>query len=133
MTAQAQRFGDDILLHECDKAYSIKTKISVADNGWIYVLMSKYGHPTERDEFKIYRSIDGGKNFEAIFSGQFLEDFRQVGMDLVVTGNDPSNITIWFVHACNNTETEEARVTLYKINVMNVITCYKTIMITQYQ
>lgn len=61
---QAQRFADDILLHECDSEYRIEPQISVADNGWIYVMMNKYSESSA--ETRIYRSTDGGVTFQQI-------------------------------------------------------------------
>ena len=116
MTAQAQRFADDILLHECNRGYSIKPKISVADNGWIYVLMNKCEHSTEKDEIAFFCSKDGGITFEKIFNWNFIDGTSQAGMDFVVTGNDASNIAIWFVYALNKAETQTAEVYVIKFN-----------------
>ena len=125
MTAQSQRFADDILLHECDGAFWAKPKISVADNGWIYVLMNKYGHPTEQDSVVIYCSTDGGETFEKINNFNLSDDYKQGGFDLVVTGNEPSNISIWLLGAVNNTVTGDAGVYLYQLNadasVFNIV------------
>ncbi len=115
-SAQAQRFGSDIVLHECNGNFWAKPKISVAGNGWIYVLMNKYGHPTENDETRIYRSKNGGVAFEQIYHGVTPEDWRQGGRDLVVTGDTPSNITIWYVFADNNSTTEKTIIRLAKMD-----------------
>ncbi len=115
-SAQAQRFGRDIVLHECNGEFWAKPKISVADNGWIYVLMNKYGHSTENDETRIYRSKDGGVTFGQIYYGVTPEDWRQGGRDLVVTGDIPSDITIWYVFADNNSTTEKTIIRLAKMD-----------------
>ncbi len=115
-SAQAQKFGDDIVIHECHGDFWAKPKISVADNGWIYVLMNKYGHPTEKDETRIFRSKDGGVTFGQIYYGVTPEDWRQGGRDLVVTGDIPSDITIWYVFADNNSTTEKTIIRLAKMD-----------------
>ena len=116
MTAQSQRFADDILLHECDGVFWAKPKISVDDNGWIYVLKNQYGDLTVKDSITIYCSKDGGVSFEKIFNSNFILDKRQAGLDLVVTGNDPSNIILWLAYACNDEVTGEAVLALLKFD-----------------
>ncbi len=115
-SAQAQKFGDDIVLHECSGDFWAKPKISVADNGWIYVLMNKYGHPDEKDETRFYRSTDGGLTFQQIASGTTPAGIRQGGRDLVVTGDDPSNIAIWYVLADNEEASQKTNVFLIKMD-----------------
>lgn len=115
-SAQAQRFGSDIVLHECNGDFWAKPKISVAGNGWIYVLMNKYGHPTENDETRIYRSTDGGLTFQQIASGTTPAGIRQGGRDLVVTGDNPSNIAIWYVLADNEEASQKTNVFLIKMD-----------------
>lgn len=115
-SAGAQKFGNDIVIHECAGIYWAKPKISVADNGWIYVLMNKYGHPSENDETRIYRSTDGGVTFSQIMHGITPSDKKQGGRDIVVTGDNASNIKLWYVYADNNTATGEAHVFLIKMD-----------------
>ncbi|MDD3738689.1 MAG: T9SS type A sorting domain-containing protein [Lentimicrobiaceae bacterium] len=115
-SASAQRFGSDIVLHECTGDYWAKPKISVADNGWIYVMMNKYGHPTEKDMRIFYRSTDGGVTFQEISSAQTASGFKNAGRDFVVTGNDPSNISIWYLYAVNNTAAQSTSVYLKKMD-----------------
>lgn len=113
-SAGAQKFGDDILLHECSSNYWIKPKISVADNGWIYVLMNKYG--SGQDETRIYRSTNGGATFSQIMHGITPSGSEQGGRDIVVTGDNPSNMNLWYVFADNNTTTGTAQVSLMKMD-----------------
>ena len=115
-SAQAQRFGDDIVLHECNGAFWAKPKISVAGNGWIYVLMNKYGHSTENDETRIFRSKDGGATFQQVYFGTTPSDRKQGGRDLVVTGDNESNINIWYLYADNITATNETIIYLIKMD-----------------
>jgi len=123
-SAQAQRFGDDILLHECGSEYRIEPKISVADNGWIYVLMNKYSESNA--ETRIYRSIDGGATFQQIMYQVIPSGNTQGGCDFVVTGNNESNIKIWYVYATNNTATGVAHVNLKRMDAdgANATTVY---------
>ncbi|NLL27397.1 MAG: T9SS type A sorting domain-containing protein [Bacteroidales bacterium] len=116
INAQTQKFNKDVVLHECDGGFSIKPEISVADNGWIYVLMNKYNHPSENDETRIYRSKDGGITFEQIWQKTNATDVKQGGRDFVVTGNDPSNITIWYVYADNDTQSGSTFVEILKMD-----------------
>lgn len=113
-SAQAQRFGDDILLHECGSEFRIEPKISVADNGWIYVLMNK--HSESSAETRIYRSIDGGATFEQIMYQDLPSGTTQGGRDFVVTGDNASNIKLWYVYADNNTATGVAHVYLKRMD-----------------
>lgn len=115
-SAQAQKFGGDIVLHECGGAFWAKPKISVAGNGWIYVLMNKYGHPDEKDETRFYRSTDGGLTFQQIASGTTPAGTRQGGRDFVVTGDNPSNIAIWYVLADNEEASQKTNVFLIKMD-----------------
>ncbi|MDD3738690.1 MAG: T9SS type A sorting domain-containing protein [Lentimicrobiaceae bacterium] len=115
-TASAQKFGSDVVLHECSGDYRIQPKISVADNGWIYVLMNKYDHPTEKDETRIYRSKDGGANFEQIYHGITPTGIKQGGRDFVVTGSNESDINIWYLYADNNMTIQKTSLYLVKMD-----------------
>ncbi|HNY63473.1 MAG TPA: T9SS type A sorting domain-containing protein [Bacteroidales bacterium] len=115
-SAQAQKFGDDVLIHECAGNFWAKPKISVADNGWIYVLMNKYGHPSENDETRIYRSTDGGVTFDQILYSVTPLGWKQSGRDIVVTGDNPSNMNLWFVRAENETATQKTYIVLMKMD-----------------
>lgn len=115
-SAQAQRFGDDIVLHECSGAFWTKPKISVAGNGWIYVLMNKYGHPTELDETRIFCSKDGGLTFQQVYSGMTPSEYFQGGRDLVVTGDNESNIQMWYVYSDNNKNTNATTINLIRMD-----------------
>lgn len=111
-SASAQKFGDDVIIYECIGS-SVKYNISVAGNGWIYVMMYESNYPYQYGQTRIYRSIDGGINFQQIFS----ENNNNVAFDFVVTGNTESDIAIWYVYAENRkTPSSNTTVYLYKMD-----------------
>ncbi len=92
MKAQA-RYGEDVLIKEYGS--EVKTQISVADNGNIYVLASI------ENEFDFWVSYDEGATYQLLqhYSGPSMYD-----IDMVVTGNNASNIKIWFAIAYKDDE-----------------------------
>lgn len=117
-SAKAQRntrYGDDLLLYSISEDpdyYEALPKISVADNGWIYVLLHAYGE--EESGWKLYRSKDGGASFAKLktfvtYSEWFLKD-----VDFVVTGGSESDIALWVLTAYNKKDKSVSGVWLSK-------------------
>ncbi len=92
MKAQA-RYGEDVLIKEYGS--EVKTQISVADKGNIYVLASI------ENEFDFWVSYDEGATYQLLkhYFGSPMYD-----MDMVVSGEDAGDIKIWFAIAYKNDE-----------------------------
>src|SRR5210317_2011387 len=76
---------------------SKKCVVSVAENGWIY-LLHHYNSSLTTDEngWKIYCSEDGGMNFEEKEHIQYSSYvLRLESTDMVVAGDDAGNIRVF--------------------------------------
>jgi hypothetical protein len=97
-------FGTDVVVIDSAAFTYAKSEISVADNGYIYMLVRfNYNIPDyNTNGCMIWRSTDGGLNFNNVFWLYYLtEDYILADIDFVVTGNDPSNIRIWVAEVTN--------------------------------
>jgi len=93
--------GTDVCVTPNDTFSTVKTEISVAKNGWIYVLAegTKY---SGQQEWRVYRSVDGGTTFASVCSwGYNVSDYQLKDADLEVTGDNASNINIWVAELSN--------------------------------
>jgi len=82
---------------------SEKCVVSVAENGWIY-LLHHYNSSLTTDEngWKIYLSEDGGLNFiEKAHIEYSSFTTNVVSTDMVVAGDDPSNIKVYVAELTN--------------------------------
>ena len=109
---------------------SEKCVVSVAENGWIY-LLHHYNSSLTTDEngWKIYCSVDGGLNFvekEHIQYSSFV--LRLVSADMVVAGDDPGNIRVFVAELTNAGEAawEEGSFRIYEYDGAETKVIYET-------
>ena len=76
---------------------SEKCVVSVAENGWIYLLHHyNSSFTTDENGWKLYLSEDGGLNFEEKVHIQYsVFNIEVVSTDMIVAGNDPANIKVY--------------------------------------
>ncbi len=93
---QSPVFGVDVqLFNEPDCKYA-SSCVKVADNGWIFVMTSK--NYSDYQKAEIYKSVDNGVTFEPLAYASYSNSLvYMTDADMVVTGNDPTNIKIWVV------------------------------------
>lgn len=114
--AQAQTMGGgDVKVFDYKNNPAIKTKMSVADNGWIY-LMAHGKHESGETEVRVFRSKDDGVTFQELThwtrsSYWFFQDF-----DIIVTGKDESDIRFWSVELLNDPAGNRSVLSVFKRN-----------------
>ncbi|MGB4654407.1 MAG: T9SS type A sorting domain-containing protein [Bacteroidales bacterium] len=95
ISAKAQNIGgQDVVVSEMDYMYHAYSKISIANNGWIYILVDKKTSSDSRLE--LHRSKDNGATYQRLKEWQHIGGtWEYTDADLVVTGNNQSNIVVW--------------------------------------
>ncbi|MDD3738478.1 MAG: secretion protein, partial [Lentimicrobiaceae bacterium] len=87
ISVKAQNIGgQDIVISEMDYYYWAYSKVSIADNGWIYILVDKK-HAYE-SKLELHRSKDNGVTYQRLKEWQHIGGtWEYTDADLVVTGN----------------------------------------------
>ncbi len=122
--------GQDVNILGKEKKFEMRPKISIANNGWIYILSTyRDGDNTYTGAtgYEVKRSKDGGKTYSVVLSkgnnaGWILND-----IDMVVTGSKETNINIWIaIVAKCTTGNKQGDVTInrYDANGKNLKSVY---------
>ncbi|NLO71099.1 MAG: T9SS type A sorting domain-containing protein [Porphyromonadaceae bacterium] len=88
----------------------VNSKISVAENGWIYLMTytsNQYATSEGNNGFlKILVSYDEGKKYDLLIQWDYVHVTEKlVDADLVITGKDANDIRIWIITAKRKTPT----------------------------
>ncbi|ATS04192.1 TapA/TapC family T9SS-dependent outer membrane protein [Porphyromonas gingivalis] len=125
--AQAQTMGgDDVKVVQYNQEKLVQTRMSVADNGWIYV-MTHSGYDTGNSNVKIFRSKDQGATYQKLRDWDPSDDYQFQDFDIVVTGKNESDIKIWSVELMNKPGGYKSRVAVFSrdANAQNAKLVYK--------
>jgi hypothetical protein len=98
----APGYGSDVQIFNYADCFNATSRVSVALNGWIYVLTQisapSYGYRA----WRVFRSINNGEYFTELCQWEFYNDsWLLQDADMVVTGDDPSNINVWVAEIAN--------------------------------
>ncbi|KGO02842.1 secretion protein [Porphyromonas gulae] len=111
--AQAQTMGgDDVKVIQYDQETLVQTRMSVADNGWIYV-MTHSGRDTGNSNVKIFRSKDNGATYQKLRDWDPSDDYLFQDFDIIVTGKTESDIKVWSVEIMNKPGEYKSRVAVF--------------------
>lgn len=100
---QAPVYGADVQVFSYFDCMHATSKVSVADNGWIYVIAIVEAPGSSYQAWRVWRSIDEGITFEFVCNWAYnTTDYILTDVDMVVTGNDPTNINLWVGELCNS-------------------------------
>lgn len=100
---QAPVYGADVQIYSYFDCMHSTSKVSVADNGWIYVISLVEAPSIAYQAWRVFRSIDEGITFFYMCDwAYYTTDYILKDVDMVVTGNDPTNINIWVAEISNS-------------------------------
>ncbi|NLL27396.1 MAG: T9SS type A sorting domain-containing protein [Bacteroidales bacterium] len=115
ISAQAQDIGgDDILISEISSEDAGFPKISVADNGWIYILTYTYCSAAPYTSLMLHCSKDDGVTYQKLKEWKLSVNITYSDADMVVTGNSEANINVWIAFAVNNSDDNSSTICVSK-------------------
>ncbi|MBB6276378.1 TapA/TapC family T9SS-dependent outer membrane protein [Porphyromonas circumdentaria] len=95
--------GEDTKVDYANWLLGMKTKLCVADNGWMYI-MSYTVDEAGNTVVKVFRSIDDGVTFEKLKQWKAPDKWVYPQVDIMVTGKNKSDIKLWVAELANNAE-----------------------------
>lgn len=115
LTVKAQIGREDVLVSKMDLSYNRETKISVADNGYIYILIHSYKNAFIESKWELFCSKDEGVTYQQIQS--YSQNSSQIkSCDIVATGATQAETKVWVAMSLFDPSTEIATI---KINCYN--------------
>ena len=114
-------YAADVLVTDMNVRNVTKTKVAVAENGFIYVLaFTDFDFYRERT-WEVYKSADDGKTFQRICQRTYGYDYiALVDVDFAVTGLTPNDINVFVAEVGNpgtpGSHSAYCMVTKYKAN-----------------
>ena len=114
-------YATDVLVTDMSVRNVTKTKVAVAENGFIYVLAFIDIDFYREKNWLVYKSADDGKTFQVICSRTYGYDFIALeDVDFVVTGFTPTDINVFVAEVGNpgtpGSHSAYCMVTKYKAN-----------------
>jgi Secretion system C-terminal sorting domain len=114
-------YATDVLVTDMNVRNVTKTKVAVAENGFIYVLAFIDIDFYREKSWLVYKSADDGKTFQVICSRTYGYDYIALAdVDFVVTGFTPNDINVFVAEVGNpgtpGSHSAYCMVTKYKAN-----------------
>ncbi len=93
-------YSSDVYVTNITVLNQTRTKVAVAENGYIYILSLTDISFYERKEWVLWRSVDDGKTFQNILMKEFnYSDITLADVDFTVTGHYPEDISVLIAEA----------------------------------
>lgn len=97
-------YGNDVQLFNYGGCLDAGSKVCVAGNGWIFVLTRLYIPDANKQYWRVFKSTDNGITFTLLLNREFDNNANEylVDVDMVVAGDNPSNIRIFIMDGFNS-------------------------------